>query len=434
MEHGNVVIHQLGANRAEQVAYYRFLDHEQVTVSLLTKALAASCQQHIHGGHVLSISDSSEINLEAHRERLKSQGRGVVGNNRDLGLFIHPALVVNADNGLVLGISALKVWHRAENAPNKTQRQYRSQPIETKESYKWIEVFEQSQQTLAATPIEMITHIGDREADIYEEFSRIPDSKNHLLVRMCRNRRIVESDDSLFAYLATQPVAGSYQLQVEADPRQHRQERLAELEIRWSSVTIRRPKSLKGDAPPTVSLYAIEAREINPPTGEKPILWRLVTTHLVTTVAQAQQCLRWYSWRWRIEQLFALLKTSGLDVERTELESFAAIQRLIVLALGAAVRILQLTLGRDDETHKAEIVFSPQELQYLTQIAPSLNGSTRKQQNPYESGSLAWAAWLIARLGGWSGYRSQRPPGITTFSHGLRRFETMVWGWSLTHS
>jgi len=124
----------------------------------------------------------------------------------------------------------------------------------------------------------------------------------------------------------------------------------------------------------------------------------------------------------------ALLKTSGLDVERTELESFAAIQRLIVLTLGAAVRILQLTLERDDETHKAEIVFSPKELQYLAQIAPSLNGSTRKQQNPYESGSLAWAAWLIARLSGWSGYRSQRPPGITTFSHGLRRFETMVWG------
>jgi len=142
--------------------------------------------------------------------------------------------------------------------------------------------------------------------------------------------------------------------------------------------------------------------------------------------------LFWYGWRWRIEQLFASLKTSGLDIERTELESFEAIQRLIVLALGAAVRILQLTMGRADEAHRAEITFSPEELDYLQLISPALNGSTRKQQNPYESGSLAWAAWLIARLGGWSGYQCQRPPGIGTFSSGLRRFEMMFEGWLLT--
>ncbi|MFN9762283.1 MAG: IS4 family transposase, partial [Pseudanabaena sp.] len=40
----------------------------------------------------------------------------------------------------------------------------------------------------------------------------------------------------------------------------------------------------------------------------------------------------------------------------------------------------------------------------------------------------------IARLGGWSGYRSQRPPGMPTIVHGLQRFEAIFLGWILPHS
>jgi hypothetical protein len=43
----------------------------------------------------------------------------------------------------------------------------------------------------------------------------------------------------------------------------------------------------------------------------------------------------------------------------------------------------------------------------------------------------AWATWIIARLGGWSGYRSQKPPGISTLVCGLRQFESFFQGWKL---
>jgi len=39
--------------------------------------------------------------------------------------------------------------------------------------------------------------------------------------------------------------------------------------------------------------------------------------------------------------------------------------------------------------------------------------------------SLSWAAWVIARLGGWSGYASQRPPVPSTMSRGLKKFKTI---------
>jgi hypothetical protein len=57
---------------------------------------------------------------------------------------------------------------------------------------------------------------------------------------------------------------------------------------------------------------------------------------------QALQVIQWYSWRWQIEQLFATLKQGGFDIEATQLESASAIQRLCVLALAAAVQVLQL--------------------------------------------------------------------------------------------
>jgi hypothetical protein len=78
----------------------------------------------------------------------------------------------------------------------------------------------------------------------------------------------------------------------------------------------------------------------------------------------------WYQWRWRIEQLFAILKQPGLDIEATQLESGQAIQSLCVLALSAAVRVLQLVEGRDDATQPASLVFPLDQQQCLVQVAP----------------------------------------------------------------
>ena len=88
------MIRQISRNRAEQIAYYRYLKNEQVTLSELVRSLSDHCQQQVSGRHILSISDTSEINLQSHHGRLKSQGLGVVGNNTDMGFFIHPTLAV----------------------------------------------------------------------------------------------------------------------------------------------------------------------------------------------------------------------------------------------------------------------------------------------------------------------------------------------------
>jgi hypothetical protein len=183
--------------------------------------------------------------------------------------------------------------------------------------------------------------------------------------------------------------------------------------------------------PPSISLYALEVQEINPPEGQVAVNWRLMTTHKIGNFEQALQVLQWYRWRWRIEQLFATLKLAGLDLEATQLESISAIQRLTILALSVAVRTLQMVEGRDNVDLPATIAFSPDQQECLTQIEPTLEGQTSKQQNPYPKTSLPWAIWIVARLGGWSGYRSQTPPGMPTLVNGLKRFESIFEGWKL---
>lgn len=170
---------------------------------------------------------------------------------------------------------------------------------------------------------------------------------------------------------------------------------------------------------------------MNPPPSQKPIHWRLLTTHEVMGLEQALQVIQWYCWRWRIERLFATLKRAGMDIESTQLESVEAIRRLTLLALSVALKALQLVLGREQSDLSAQVAFSEAEITCLTQFAPRLQGATVKQQNPFPHASLPWATWLIARLGGWSGYRSQRPPGTLTLVTGLRQFEAIFLGWQM---
>ena len=101
------------------------------------------------------------------------------------------------------------------------------------------------------------------------------------------------------------------------------------------------------------------------------------------------------------------------------------------MALSVAVTILQLTLGRENTEETADIALDKPRQQFVERLVPTVEGRTAKQKNPHPIGSLAWLAWLIARLGGWSGYASQRPPGFQTIYRGLQQFEMMFAGWQL---
>jgi hypothetical protein len=90
-------------------------------------------------------------------------------------------------------------------------------------------------------------------------------------------------------------------------------------------------------------------------------------------------------------------------------------------------------LARDVNTDQpATLTFGEAEIPVLAALGPTLEGKTEKQRNPHPVASLPWAAWIIARLGGWNGYPSESPPGPITMKRGLARFAEIVIGWNLS--
>lgn len=61
----------------------------------------------------------------------------------------------------------------------------------------------------------------------------------------------------------------------------------------------------------------------------------------------ARQIITWYRQRWHIEQYFRLLKSKGLNLEGALLEDGQALQRLCLMALGAALKVMLLLLARE---------------------------------------------------------------------------------------
>jgi hypothetical protein len=321
-------------------------------------------------------------------------------------------------------------------------------PDSPEESYRWVKGGERTKAVLKDAAL--VTIVDDREGDIYEKWARLPDDHTHLLTRACRDRNVV-GGARLFTALAGLAEAHRYQLELPARAGKRRA-RTACFAVRFGRIRIHRPKNCSDAAAPAeIELSAIEVRELEAPPSEEPVLWRLLTTHPVESVAQALQVIGWYRLRWNIEQLFRTLKRQGLGLEQSVIEDGAALEKLAVIALIGATMTMQLVLARiaaspavpERDSRRpahhpppsalppASRIFDEAQIRVLRALQKKLQGRTQKQQNPYPIDTLAWASWTIARLGGWTGHHSDKSTGPITMRDGLQRFDAIADGYQL---
>lgn len=431
---GSAVINQFSNNRNEVVGASRFFNNPRVELDDLILNESESNDSLVSDLHVLSIQDTSKVNFIKNKNKLDFSDveLGDISSNGGLGFFIHPSLVVNAENSFPLCFSDIKIFNR-NNDNNKYDREYKKLPIEEKESYRWIESAIKSQKTLKSA--KMVTFITDREGDIYDLYDQVPNRNQHILIRATHNRKLYKSNEKLFNELEKCEVLGSYEKEIKGDSRNNKSNRKALLDVKFKNINILVPNSHvnKSKASHSVNLTIIEVRE-NAETvldGEEPILWRLITSHEVNSFEDAKKIIHWYTLRWLIEELFRLLKKKGLQLESSQLETGAALKKLSIFALKTALILLQLVKGRDgDFKESANTVFNSKEIKFMTNIRSKIEGHTQKQKNQFEKNSLAWAIWFIARLGGWKGDNKKVKPGPITMKRGMVKFTTMFQGWS----
>ena len=339
------------------------------------------------GCHVLAVQDTTVV---------RSEGGG--------GDYLHAVLAVDAGDGTILGLIDGQLLSRSDGK----REQRRSLPIEEKESFRWLQGADRAASVCAGAA--RVTVVADRESDIFEAFALRPEGVE-LLVR-AEHDRALEDGTRLFAATNAQPVAGRAELDLPAQPG--RRARTAKLEMRFMPVSLARPNNgQRCGLPASVRLWMVDISETEPPPGHKAVHWRLFTTHGVSTLAEAWAVGELYRRRWGIEQLFRTMKTKGFDIEGLRIEDDAPRNRLVTAILIAAVCIQQLVHARDGgEGPLRPLIdaFEPQDQPLLEACCARLEGKTARQKNPHPKGSLAYGAWVCARLGGWTGYYGKAGP------------------------
>lgn len=397
---------------AKNMQFWRFVSNPRVSVDKLIAGWSERTREAVVGRHVLAIQDTSELKFATTED--DRRGLGKVKKGSAYGALLHAMIGVDADSGVLLGLVGGRIWTRQGDV----EIPHAERPLEEKESERWVDTAKQAKESLAGAA--MITLVADRESEFYANWALSPAANVHMLARLMKDRAVVKGGTVRKA-LSRLPVAA--RAVIELRERPDRSARTAHLSLRFGSMELRRPRNtIEKGLPANIPVKVVEVVEPNPPNNAEPVHWILLTTHDVSTLEQAWQIVGWYRQRWIIEQFFRTMKSQGLRIEDSQLTTADGLCKLIAIAAGAAAIVMQLVQARDGkDTQPASLAFTEHEIKLIALINQRIQGKTVRQKNPHSPDSLAWAAWVIAKLGGWHEYEA-KPPGPITFHNGLTAF------------
>ena len=414
-------INQACEDWADTKAAYRFFDNPKVSPDqILAPHYQRTVKRMKSHPLVLAVQDTTFFNYTHHPQ---TDGLGEIGikaqNQRGFGM--HSTLAVTSQ-GLPLGLLTQQFLERPIGEASHTASETQKLPIEEKESYRWIEAFEQ---VIALSPekVQVVT-VCDREADFYEMFVVAKEKQADLLVRANTNRRLDEEAKYLWAKVENQRKAGDFTVDIIGNDK--RKARQAIVSVRFCTVRLRpswRPQQKKL---PPVTLTAVLVREDNPPADIKePVEWVLLTNTTVKSFCQAAQVIAWYCCRWQIEVFHKIIK-SGCRVEDCRLQTVARLQNYIALMCVVAWRLQWLTyINRTNPQASCITVLTTIEWQALYMRIHKTSALPNSPPPTYQA--IRW----IAQLGGFLGRKSDGEPGIVAIWRGWQRLQDFAATWDL---
>lgn len=391
----------------ETMAAYRLLEGEEVTpAAILASHRAMVLARAREQATVLVVPDTSEIDFTSMKTM---EGRGPLNDEGRRGFFL-PSLYALSAQGLPLGVLAAELWAR-EDQRFRQGALRKQKPIEEKESYRWVEGYLATQETARQLPHCEVISLSDREGDIYEVFAAWARAgekggpRAQWIIRGQQDRTLegLESEGGAkrLAALGGAPELGTIEFEVKAKRgrKKHagttvaveRSAREVCQRLRAMRITPRAPFR-RGKKLAAVSFWAVLAEEIDPPAGEEPLRWLLLTSLEVTTLEAAQ--------------------------------------RVVALYLIIAWRLLYLLhLGRQCPQLPCTVVFAEEEWKAACTVAAAQKISGYKKGQSLRTPTLGEFVTLVARLGGHLGRRSDKPPGAQALWQGLARVRDFACMW-----
>jgi len=429
----------------ETFAAYRFFGNRRVTAErVLQPHRRATLQRLAMHPIVLMIQDTTEIDITRRKERMK--GAGPMSDESQWGFYAHPLLAVTPER-IPLGVVDADVWSRDLQEFRQRQRKKeqdrrakgkrrKQQPIEEKESLRWLEGYRKGCCVARVVPQTTIVVISDSEGDIYECFEEAAREdgaeKAEWIVRACQDRNLSSPGEfrHLHAHVAATRVLGTVEVEVrEQTPKnisdrkrnQPRSARTATMTIQAARVKLRGPQR-PGGRPPDVEINVVLVREQNPPAGEEAIEWLLLTSLPIRTFRQVRQVIAYYCCRWQIEVYFKVLK-SGCKIEDRQFQDADHYLPCLALYMVIAWRVMYvMMLGRQCPEIPCGEIFGEAEWKAVYTVV-------RGQAAPAQPPTLATMISMIASLGGHLGRKHDGPPGPKAMWIGMQRMRDLALAW-----
>jgi hypothetical protein len=394
-------------------ATYRFLDAPAVTPEA-TLAPHARCTRERAAAEqtVLMIQDTTPSKFAGR----SVTGLGATTRRHVPGIMLHTALCVGR-NGTPLGILAQHQWVRT--SPARTAEAHKSLPTEQKETQIWLDV-RQSARDVLPPEVRMIA-IGDREADFYSYIALLPEGVE-CVIRLAQDRAISGETARLKTLIAQAPVAGT--IDVEIKRADDRPARTARLTVRYQTLEILRPQRCPdaGSLPTSVHRQVLLVSEENPPAGQTPISWLLLTSLPIESLEDATEIIGYYSQRWLIERFHYTLK-SGMKIQELQLETRGRLSNAIALYSIVAWQLMAMLYhSRSHPDESCAQILAPAQWQVLY-----LHEHRRRRTGlPTTPPSNREAVLWIAKLGGFLARKGDGQPGIKVLWRGLLRLHERV--------
>jgi Transposase DNA-binding/Transposase DDE domain len=403
---------------------YRFFANPKVTVEKLLSSHVEQSHRRANGHELIRVlHDSTSFSFRGEREGLGILARGAKG------FRAHVALAVAADETRdPLGVLGLRPFIHHETKANRRRTESektirnRTRPRAEKESSRWEKL---ALDVSSALPSNLqAIHVMDQEADDYPLFSELQKAQLRFVVRISPDRRAQPDALTIPELLVGQPTPLFRKITLSARPperasRQHaaRDERIASLKIRWGEVTLHRSRFVQGDDLPA-PLFAVQAFEPDPPSGEEPMNWLLLTSERVETIHDAAAVVDHYRARWIIEEYFKALKT-GCSFEKRQLTSFDGLCRALAMFIPMAWHLLLLRHRAQNDSSAP--VFTVEQLKLLRALLQ------RRRHHLPPQPSARDLMMGVAALGGH--IKNNGEPGWLVLGRGFSRFleAEVVW-------